>query len=447
VLLAPLVLGTSSAAARGSACPSSNRPDELVLVAVSGQTARLGTQFPVNLQAESANTNGCPLTRNPARISVDFDAPGDGASAILANSGSREAVVGPDAQGIATAPALTANFTARSYTVDAHSDHGSVELYLRHAGSGLPAAITATGTSNEEATVNSQYPRPLQARVTDANGNPVQGASGASQGFLGGGNQATVLTGASGQATSPAFAANATPGSFTATASTAGIASSLTYPLHNRAARLRAGTPTQTAIGEHRYRPPLVVRLLIAQAGPVEGVTVTFTLGNTAGGATTSFRDASSQPTETSDSNGRASSPPLEANGSAATFTATSGLAGGTPLTFRLENRVGAPAAITVGSADGEFTQAGSRFPIRLAVTVTDRQGNPVAHTLVTFSAPARGPSCRFRGRTRVVRVKTDRNGVAVAPPFTANSNSGGYVVTVRAGRPRAAFALVNTRR
>jgi hypothetical protein len=64
----------------------------------------------------------------------------------------------------------------------------------------------------------------------------------------------------------------------------------------------------------------------------------------------------------------------------------------------------------------------------------------------VTFTAPIRGPGARF-GKHHVVRVKTGSNGVAVAPPLTANRVPGGYVVTARAGSAHpAAFALVNTR-
>jgi hypothetical protein len=44
------------------------------------------------------------------------------------------------------------------------------------------------------------------------------------------------------------------------------------------------------------------------------------------------------------------------------------------------------------------------------------------------------------------VRVRTNAQGVAVAPAFTANATAGGYAVTatVAGSRQRAAFALVN---
>src|SRR5260370_30718342 len=183
-----------SARAGGNACPTSNPPNELVLVGGSGQQAQLGKQFAQNLQVALANTNGCPLTGNLAGVTVNFDAPGSGASGVFAGSGSREAYVGTDSQGVASAPSFTANFSVGNYTVDAHSDYGTVELFISNTASGLPSSITATGTSSQEATVNGSYGQPLQARVTDANGNPVQGANvtfailpgtpGASAGFV-----------------------------------------------------------------------------------------------------------------------------------------------------------------------------------------------------------------------------------------------------------------------
>ena len=68
---------------------------------------------------------------------------------------------------------------------------------------------------------------------------------------------------------------------------------------------------------------------------------------------------------------------------------------------------------------------------------------------VVTFSAPAEGPSGTFarsrHGRARVVRIRTNASGIAVAPVFTANRKPGGYVVKASVKHAgAAAFALVN---
>ena len=118
----------------------------------------------------------------------------------------------------------------------------------------------------------------------------------------------------------------------------------------------------------------------------------------------------------------------------------------------------GTPVELVAGVGSTQSTHAGARFPIRLAVTVTDAEGNPVSGVLVTFSAPVHGASGRFTIRSRAphrhrlrvshphaAQVKTDVCGIAIAPPFTANRKPGGYVVKAMAKPARpVAFALVN---
>src|SRR5260221_9945172 len=107
-----------------------------------------------------------------------------------------------------------------------------------------------------------------------------------------------------------------------------------------------------------------------------------------------------------------------------------------------------------VAAANGQSTTVAQRFPIALAVPVTDANGNPVAGAIVTFTAPARGSSGVFMvprpkknaRRSRVVRVRANSKGIAVAPPFTADASVGGYAVTVTVGgsSARTAFSLLN---
>ena len=463
-VMAAVALAASGAGARaaGSACPASNPPNELVLVGGSGQQAQLGKQFAQNLQVELANTNGCPLTGTLVGVTVNFDAPGSGAGGIFASSGSREAYVGTDSQGVATAPPFTANDTVGNYTVDAHSDYGTVELFLSNIANGLPSAITATGTAGEAATVNGSYAQPLQARVTDAYGNSVQGAAvtfailpgptGASATFLGG--PATATTDANGLATSPPLMANGVPGRFTATASTAGVPTVATYALDNHAtaAALQvtsARDPKATV--DTRYRSSLQARLLDANGQPIEGATVTFAITAADNGAAATFLGGTGQATALTDADGVATAPALVANRTAGTFAATATAPGAHPSRYSLENLAAAPAGVSAGAANGQTTTIGARFPIPLAVTVTDKNGNPVAGAVVTFNAPAKGATGRFTfsrrhhvRTSRIVRVRTNSKGIAVAPPFTADASVGGYAVTVRAGSVRTAFSLLN---
>jgi protocatechuate 3,4-dioxygenase beta subunit len=347
--------------------------------------------------------------------------------------------------------------------------------------SNRPNTLTVVGGSPQTAQLGKPFQTNLQAALANTNGCPLTGqlggysvnfnapASGASGTFANSGsNTVTVGTDASGTATAPTFTANDTTGSYSVHAES-DFGSTNLY-LTNTASGLAAssaatGATAQEAGVNSRYGQPLQAQVLDANGRPVQGVAVSFALGTGPYGASASFPDGSSQATETSDGSGRASSPPLEANSTAGSFTATASVSGGKPLTFRLENLAGPAATIAVGAADGESTPVGSRFPIRLAVTITDKDGNPVHGIIVTFSSPTRGPSGRFnsyvRGRTdgkpgrhgvrlrtsRTVRVKADGKGIAIAAPFTANRDTGGYVVVARAGGRRAAFALVNTPR
>jgi protocatechuate 3,4-dioxygenase beta subunit len=456
---AALTVAGSSARASVSACPTTNSPNELVLVGGSGQQAQLGKPFGQTLQVRLANTNGCPLTGNLAGVTVNFDAPGSGASGIFASSGSREAYVGTDAEGTATAPPFTANYTVGDYAVDAHSDYGSVGISLSNTANGLPASIVSTGATSQEATVGAGYGQPLQARVTDANGDPVQGVTvafalvpgptGAGASFLGG--EPSALTDSNGLATSPPFVANGIPGRFTATAATAGVSTVATFDLDNHAATMTLQKATmrdlEATVGT-RYRSVLQARLLDSAGRPIEGATVNFSITSADSGAGAAFVGGAGQAAALTDASGLATSPALVANKTAGTFTATVGAAGAQPDEYTLANVAAAPSSIARGAADGQATAVGTRFSIPLAVTVTDENGNPVTGATVTFTAPKAGPSGRFaRGKkraSRIVRLKTNGKGIAVAPPFTANASTGGYAVVVQTGAVRAAVALLN---
>jgi hypothetical protein len=476
---AVLLAGAGSAGAAASECPSSNPPNMLAVAAGSPQTAQLGQAFQTNLQVALANSNGCPVTGQLAGVSVDLSAPASGASGTFATSGTNRVTVGTDATGVATAPVFTANDNAGSYSVQADSAYGRVMLHLTNSANGVPASINASGPARQTATVKSRYGHPLRAQVLDANGRPVQGVSvsfslGAGAGgaggaesagasFLDGASQATATTNALGQAASPPFVANATPGNFTATASVGGTGQSttsglqpVTYGLRNLAGTLTTGGRTAlSTVVKSRYRQRLKARLSDASGRPIEGVTVTFSLPAADSDAGASFLGGESQATGLTDASGRASSPPLVANSTAGRFTASAAVAGSAKsVRYVLRNLAGRPTTITAGGASGQSAPTGARFPIRLAVTVTDANGNEVAGAVVAFTAPARGPSGHFTSRpagrtditrkSRTVRVKTNGKGIAIAPAFTANHRPGGYIVTATTGGRRAAFALVN---
>lgn len=343
-----------------------------------------------------------------------------------------------------------------------------------------PNALTLVGGSPQTAALNTAFAGNLQVALANTNGCPLTTslagvaitftapASGASGAFPAGGSSTlTVGTDASGMAAATMFTANGIPGTYTITASSA--FGSVSFALTNTAAGIPAamaivGPARQSAAVATRFGHPLAVSLADADGKPLQGVSVTFTLAASgggsgasgAGGAGASFTGGASQATVTTNAAGVATSPRFVAGSAAGRFTATAALAASaTPhgsakaVMFALRNRAGTPSAVVAGAAASESAATGARFPIRLAVTVTDANANPVPGAIVTFSAPARGPSGAFarpgRGRSRVVEIRTNAAGIAVAPAFAANRTPGGYVVRAivrHAGS--AAFALVN---
>jgi protocatechuate 3,4-dioxygenase beta subunit len=374
-------------------------------------------------------------------------------------------LIGTDAQGSAVAPQLSANMLPGGYLVTASSDYGSVTFSLVNTASGVPAAITRLSASTQSASAGSRYAHLLRVKVVDGNGNAVAGAnvafalgtgaSGAGASFAGGMSQATATTDASGLAVSPAVTANASAGRFGGTATVAGLRAA-TFAFDNLAAktpRLRAETGAQKVTVGTRYRRPLEVKLVGSTGKPVQGATITFSLGAGAGGSSqtaaagATFAGGASQAKATTNAKGLAVSPHLVANTVSGSFAATAtamGAASG--AVFALRNVASRASSITAGVAASESTAPRTRFPIPLAAKVVDAHGNPVAGVEVEFSAPAHGASGHFRGGHRSVEVRTDKDGVAVAPAFVANGIEGGYVVRATAqgvDRP-AAYALVN---
>ena len=286
------------------------------------------------------------------------------------------------------------------------------------------------------------------------------GVTGAGASFLGG--QPSATTDSNGLATSPPLLANGTPGSFTAVASADGVTAIARYTLDNRAAvtTITAVKPSiLTAAVTRSFRKRLQARVLDASGQPLEGASVIFAINSTTGGPGAGFVGGGSQATVLTNANGVATSPALSANTTAGTFTASAAATATAELaTYTLRIVAGAPATVTAGAGSGESTPIHTRFPVPLAVTVSDRYGNPVAGAVVVFSAPRRGASGTFtipgkKGRhshaSRVVRVRTNADGIAVATRFTANRNAGGYIVraTVRGSNAHASFALVNSPR
>ena len=437
------------------------------------RSAVAGARYAGPLEVKVVDAKGRPV--EGASVAFAFGTGGGGSGAASAGAafldGTSQATETTGADGVAVSPAFRANSVAGSFTASATltGTTRTAVFALRNLAAPTPRLLPLHAGLRSAAT-GARYAGPLEVKVVDAKGRPVEGASvafafgtggggsgaaSAGAAFLDGTSQATETTGADGVAVSPAFRANSVAGSFTASATLTGTTRTALFALRNDAgapSRLSPiGRETWSARVGGRYPWPLEARLRDGSGSPEPGVTVTFSLSSAgASGASAAagagFLGGTTQATVVTNANGVAVSPRFEANTVTGSFTASATAAGvSQTLIFGLRNLAGRPSSITAGVAATESTTAGSVFPVRLAASVTDTHGNAVKGAVVTFSAPARGPSGRF-GSGRTVRVRTDASGVAVAPPFRAGSLPGGYAVTasVRGVSRSAAFGLTN---
>jgi hypothetical protein len=211
-------------------------PASITATAGTGQATLVGAAFATPLQATVKDAASNPM----AGISVTFAAPGSGASGAFGGA----ATVITDANGVATAPAFTANTIAGTYNVTATVGGVSTPASFSLTNTAGPAfSIAATAGTPQSTVIGTAFPTALKATVADSFSNPVAGvivtftAPGSlASGLFGTLGSATATTSSAGVATAPAFVANTTVGSYTVTATTAGLANPANFSLTNTAA-------------------------------------------------------------------------------------------------------------------------------------------------------------------------------------------------------------------
>src|SRR5579871_4631907 len=211
----------------------------------------------------------------------------------------------------------------------------------------LNVTVTTNAGTPQSTAVNAPFANPLKALVKDSGGNPVSGVTviftapgvGASANFSGAA-AATVITDATGIATSPTVTANGQTGSYTVTAS-AGAATAANFNLTNTAAvpgsvTATAGTP-QSAVATQPFATALQATVKDAGNVPISGLTVTFTAPGT--GASATFSTGATA-TAVTNAFGIATAPTLTANSTiGGPYNLTATVTGvGTPANFSLTN-------------------------------------------------------------------------------------------------------------
>ena len=305
---------------------------------------------------------------------------------------------------------------------------------------GAAAAIQTTAGTPQSTTVLAPFAVPLQVLVSDASGNPLGGVAVA---FAAPGTGAsatlssvTATTDAAGHASVTAVA-NATVGSYSVTASVAGIAIPASFALTNAGGsgvnlaftQQPSNAPAGTVIA-----PPVVVKVTDSGGNPVSGVTIALTAQGGTGvlsGAAPAATNASGLATFSTLSIDKTGTYTLRATDGTRIATSTSFVIG-----------PGTSSSITVVAGNGQSAAVTTNYASQLKASVQDALGNGVPGIVVTFAAPGSGASVTFSGPATVT---TDSSGVA-AISVTANTQVGSFQVTASAPGTAApaAFSLTN---
>ncbi len=398
------------------------------------QSTGISTAFANPLQVTVKDLGNNPV----AGVTVNFVVPGGGASAALSAA---SAVT--NGSGVASVTA-TANATAGSYSVTASvAGVATPATFSLTNTAGTAASVTATGGTPQSTGISTAFANPLQVTVKDLGNNPVAGVtvnfvvpgSGASAAL----SAASAVTNGSGVASVTATA-NATAGSYSVTASVAGVATPATFSLTNTAGTAASvtatgGTPQSTGISTV-FANPLQVTVKDLGGNPVAGVTVNFAVPGSGASAALSAASA------VTNGSGVASVT-ATANATAGSYSVTASVAGvATPATFSLTNTAGTAASVTATGGTPQSTGISTVFANPLQVTVKDLGGNPVAGVTVNFAVPGSGASAALSAASAV----TNGSGVA-SVTATANATAGSYSVTasVAGVATPATFSLTNT--
>ena len=326
------------------------------VTAGSPQLAKVGTAFADLLEATVVDTGGCPVPY----ADVVFSTPGTGPSATFAGGLGADTVT-TNSQGLATAPALTANDISGSYSVTAEIQNTTfaVTFDLTNTTTGVASTVTAVSGNSQSAEVGADYPDPLEVSVTDAYGAAVPGTtvnftvattSGAGATFVGGGAAAAVQTGTNGTATSPLLIAGSTVGTFTVTATVSGVTAPVTFTLTNIASApstltVGTGSSQNTELGT-AFAIPLAVTVTDVNGNDVVGASVTFSAPTSGPGGV--FAGYGRTAVVLTDSSGVATAPDFSADQVAGGYIVTASVAGlSSEASFALVNTARTAASVT----------------------------------------------------------------------------------------------------
>jgi len=407
----------------------------------------IGLAFDMPFTITITDDNGLGI----AQIPVTFAAPGSGASGTFSN-GQNTIVVNSNANGVASA-LLTANQTAGQFAVTGtlnvpFAGPTAVGNWTVTSTSDVPTSLTVVAGSPQSEPVNTQFPVAPQVIVKDAQGHGIPyvtvnfSAPGSGASVLL--PAATAVTAAAGSGTTAGVAtlagpimANASAGSYSLTAALG----SLNTPFAltntsgpNPAASLNGTGSGQMATVFTKFGASLTVMPLDSKGNCLAQVPITFSPPASGPSANLSANIVNSDPVTctaqvVATANGIVGGP----------YNVTATAPGGASTTFALTNTTDA-GYLTAVSGTPQMTPPSQAFSMPLKAQLLDAFQNPWIGQLVTFSAPATGPSAILSSSSAI----TDYTGTATITA-TANSSNGSYYVTANFGQVSTVFALSNS--
>jgi hypothetical protein len=213
--------------------------------------------------------------------------------------------------------------------------------------------------------------------------------------------------------------------------------------------KVYVGTQTQLAVYGLFGLPPAAPTLLSPENGAIQVSTTPVLSWNGASGATSYdvYLGTSASPALVANITGTSYNAPALLIDTVYYWKIAARNSGGTApsatWSFTTANMAGLPTLLTASTGVRQSAAVNTLYPLPIQATVTDAGGNPLSGISVTFAAPSTGPSGSFAGNATVT-VTTDAQGVAAAPPFTANAVTGSYLVTATAGSLSCVFTLTN---
>ena len=400
--------------------------------ASNGQSAAVGSTVTNPPSVKISDANGNPVSG----VTVTFAVASGGGSV----TGGTQTT---DAAGVAAVGSwrlgnsvgtntLTATVTgaAISSVVGSSALADLVFTFTATATAGTAGSIAINAGNGQTATVGTAVASPPSVKVSDSNGNPVNGASVNFFIASGGGSLtgATATTNASGIATVGSWILGDAAGSNTITAGAVGVSGTVTFSATGIAgapatiAIANASSNNQNAAAGTAVAIPPSVKVTDAKGNPVSGVSVTFAVasggGSITGGSGTT--DASGIAQVGSWTLGAAAGPN--------SLTATSGSLTGSPVTFSATGTSGAAGNITIVSGDAQSAIAGANVAVAPSVKVTDASGNAVAGTTVTFTVATGGGSVTGGSAT------TNSSGIATVGSWKLGTAAGTNTLTAASG-------------